>query len=67
MTEQRILELEQQLRAANEAIVKLASANTDLTAQLAEAALRSKRLRRSSQRGEASLRQELTVAQNRKF
>jgi len=64
---ERILELEQQLAAANESIVKLTAANAELTRQATDADLRSKKLRRSSRRDESSLRAQLSVAQNRKF
>lgn len=67
MSAERILELEQLLAAANDSIAKLTASNTELTKQAADAELRSKKLRRNSRRDESSLRQQLTVAQNRKF
>lgn len=81
MTEQelsaRILELEQQLLTANEAVAKLALANeavakltlsnAELTKQLSSADTQNKKLKRTSRRDESSLRQQLTVAQSRRF
>jgi len=63
MPEERILELEQQLAAANEVVAKLTLANAELTKQSADAELRNKKLKRSSRRDESSLRQQLTIAQ----
>jgi phage shock protein A len=71
MTEQqileRILELEQQLLTANETVAKLILSTTELTRQLSEAETRNKKLKRSSRRDESSFRQQLSVAQSRRF
>jgi hypothetical protein len=67
MSEQRILELEQQLLTANEAVAKLTLANAELTKQLSDADSRNKKLKRSSRRDESSFRQQLSVAQSRRF
>lgn len=71
MTEQeflaRILELEQQLLTANEAVAKLTLSNAELTKQLSAADTQNKKLKRTSRRDESSLRQQLTVAQSRRF
>jgi len=81
MTEQqileRILELEQQLLTANEAVAKLALANeavakltlanTELIRQLSSADTQNKKLKRSSRRDESSFREQLPVAQRRRL
>ena len=81
MTEQempaRILELEQQLLIANEAVAKLALANeavakltlanAELTKQLSDAESRRLKQKRSAKRDESSFRQQLTAAQGRRF
>ena len=67
MSEQRILELEQQLLTANETVAKLTLSNTELTRQLSDADTRNKKLKRSSRRDESSFRQQLTAAQGRRF
>ena len=71
MTEQqileRILELEQQLLTANEAVAKLTLANTELIRQLSSADTQNKKLKRSSRRDESSFREQLSVAQRRRL
>ena len=81
MTEQelsaRILELEQQLLTANEAVAKLALANeavakltlanAELIKQLSSADTQNKKLKRSSRRDENTFREQLTIAQRRRF
>ena len=67
MSEQRILELEQQLLTANEAVAKLTLSNAGLTKQLADAEARNMKLKRTSRRDESSFRQQLSVAQSRRL
>ncbi len=67
MPQARILELEQSLSAANDAIAQLTRANADLTRQVAEAETRNKKLKRSARNGESVLKDQLTAAQNRRF
>jgi hypothetical protein len=67
MSEQRILELEQQLLTANEAMAKLTLSNTDLTRQLSDADTRNKKLKRSSRRDEWAFKEQLSIAQSRHF
>jgi F0F1-type ATP synthase membrane subunit b/b' len=67
MSEQRILELEQQLLTANEAVAKLTLANAELTKKLTEAESHRLKMKRSAKRDESSLRQQLSVAQSRRF
>jgi phage shock protein A len=67
MSEQHILELEQQLRTANEAVAKLTLSNAELTKQLSDAEMRHMKLKRSARRDESSFRQQLSVAQSRRF
>ncbi|MDD2765419.1 MAG: hypothetical protein PHE83_15765 [Opitutaceae bacterium] len=67
MSEQRILELEQQLLTANEAVAKLTLSNAELTRQVADGEARNKKLKRSSRRDESAFRQQLTAAQGRRF
>ena len=71
MTEQempaRILELEQQLLTANEAVAKLTLANAELTRQLSEAESHRLKMKRSAKRDESSFREQLSVAQSRRF
>ena len=66
MSEQRILELEQQLVTANDAVAKLTLSNTDLTTKLSDAEGRNKRLMRSSRRDESTLRDQLASAMSRR-
>jgi hypothetical protein len=71
MTEQemptRILELEQQLLTANEAVAKLTLANAELTKKLSDAESQRLKQKRSAKRDESSFRQQLTAAQGRRF
>lgn len=67
MPQARILELEQSLSAANDAIAQLTRANADLTRQVVEAETRNKKLKRSARNGESVLKDQLTAAQNRRF
>ena len=81
MTEQempaRILELEQQLLIANEAVAKLALANeavakltlanAELTRKLTDAEAQRLKMKRSAKRDESSLRQQLSAAQSKRF
>jgi phage shock protein A len=67
MSEQRILELEQQLLTANEAVAKLTLSNAELTRQLSDAETRHMKLKRSSWRNGSAFRQQLSVAQSRRF
>jgi hypothetical protein len=66
MSEQRILELEQQLLTANESLLKLTLANAELITQLSNADSRNKKLKRSARSDESSLRSQLEVAQSRR-
>ena len=66
MSEQRILELEQQLLTANEAVAKFTLANAELTQQLAEADTRFRKLKRNSRSDESSFRSQLATAQSRR-
>ena len=63
----RIHELEQQLLIANEAVAKLTLANAELTKKLSDAESHRLKQKRSAKRDESSLRQQLSVAQNRRF
>jgi F0F1-type ATP synthase membrane subunit b/b' len=63
----RIHELEQQLLAANEAVAKLTLANAELTRQLSEAESHRLKMKRSAKRDESSFREQLSVAQSRRF
>ncbi len=66
MSEQRILELEQQLIAANEAVAKLTLTNAELVIQVANAESRNKKLKRSARNDESSLQAQLAVAISRR-
>jgi len=66
MSEERILALEQQLLAANEAVAKLTLANTELTAKISEAETRNKKLKRSARNDESAFRSQLAIAQGRR-
>lgn len=67
MSEQRILELEQLLLTANEAVAKLTLSTVDLTRQLSDADTRNKKLKRNSRRDEWAFKEQLSVAQSRRF
>lgn len=67
MSEQRILELEQQLITTNETVTKLTLSNAELTKQLSDAESRNKKLLRTSRRSESTFREQLSTAQNRRF
>lgn len=67
MHEQRILELEQLLTAANQAVATLTQTNQGLIRQLADAEMRNKKLKRNSRNDESVLKQQITDAQNRRF
>jgi hypothetical protein len=67
MSEQRILELEQLLLTANEAVAKLTLSTAELTRQLSDADTRNKKLKRSSRRDEWAFKEQLSVAQSRRF
>jgi phage shock protein A len=64
MPAQRIMELEQQLVTANAAVAQLTVSVTELTAQVADAELRNKKLRRNSKNSESSFKDQLAMAQN---
>jgi len=66
MTDEGIQKLEHQLLAANAAVANLTAANLILTAQLAAAESRNKKLKRTSRQNESVLRTELSHAQNRR-
>ena len=66
MPDQPILNLEQQLQSANDAVAKLTLANAELTLQLSSAESRNKKLKRSSRNDESVLRSQLAVAQSRR-
>lgn len=66
MSEQRILELEQQLTAANESVAKLTLANTELTKHLSDADTRFRKLRRNARSDESAFRSQLATAQSRR-
>jgi phage shock protein A len=66
MSAERILELEQQLVTANEAVASITLANAELTKQLADAESRNKKLKRNARSDESSLRSQLAVAQSRR-
>ncbi len=67
MSEQCTLELEQQLFTANETVAKLTLSNAELTKQLADSEVRNMKLKRASRRDESTFRQQLSVAQSRRF
>jgi len=64
MPAQRIMELEQQLVTANDTVAKLTLSVTELTAQVADAELRNKKLRRNSKNSESSFKDQLAMAQS---
>jgi phage shock protein A len=64
MPAQRILELEQQLVTAHATVANLTASVTALTAQVADAELRNKKLRRNSKNSESSFKDQLAMAQN---
>lgn len=73
MSEQRILELEQQLAAAHESVANLTHANADLTLanadltkQMTESDTRFRKLKRNARSDESSLRSQLATAQSRR-
>ncbi len=66
MSAERILELEQQLVTANEAVASITLLNAELTRQLADAESRNKKLKRNARSDESSLRSQLAVAQSRR-
>jgi phage shock protein A len=66
MPERRIKELELQLAAANEIIVKLTATNDQLTRGLAEAESYNKKLRRNARRDESTFKEQLATAQIRR-
>jgi len=66
MSAERILELEQQLVTANEAVASITLVNAELTRQLADAESRNKKLKRNARSDESSLRSQLAVAQSRR-
>jgi phage shock protein A len=66
MSAERIIELEQQLVIANEALASITLANAELTKQLADAESRNKKLKRNARSDESSLRSQLAVAQSRR-
>jgi hypothetical protein len=67
MSEQRILELEQQLLTANEAVAKMTLSNAELTKKFVDVERQYTRLKHTSRRDESSFRQQLAVAQGRRF
>ncbi len=67
MHEQRIVELEQLLAAANLSVAAMAQTNQELTRQLADAEMRNKKLKRNSRNDESALKQQIADAQNRRF
>lgn len=67
MSEQHILELEQQLLTTNEAVAKLTVSNAELTRQLTDSEARNKRLMRNTRRDENAFREQLSAAQSRRF
>jgi hypothetical protein len=58
------MELEQQLVTAHAAVAKLNVSVTELTAQVADAELRNKKLRRNSKNSESSFKDQLAMAQS---
>jgi hypothetical protein len=66
MPEQRIKELETQLRAAQESIIHLTKVNSELTAGLKAAEVAFKRVRRTARQDGNTLRDEISVLQRRR-
>lgn len=67
MPEQRIMELEVQLCAAQEKIADLTKANAELTAGLKAAEVAFKRVRRTARQDGNILRDQITTLQSRRF
>ncbi|MDB6114498.1 MAG: hypothetical protein JWQ83_1800 [Lacunisphaera sp.] len=66
MSELRIIELEQQLVIAHQAVAKFTLENAELTQRLADADLRFRKLKRNSRSDESAFRSQLAVAQSRR-
>lgn len=66
MSQNRIVELEQQLMTAHGAVAALTLANAALTEQLSDADGRARKLKRLSRNHESSLKEQLAVAQSRR-
>lgn len=73
MSEQRILELEQQLTSAHESVARLTLANADLvlanselTKQVSDSDTRFRKLKRNARSDESNLRSQLATAQSRR-
>lgn len=66
MPEQRIAELELQLLAANDTILKLTQSNAQLTSSLADAEVRNRKIRKSARRDESSFKEQLAAANSRR-
>lgn len=66
MPQNRIVELEQQLLAAQSAVAALTAANAALTEQVSDADGRARKLKRMSRNHESSLKEQLAVAQSRR-
>ena len=58
------MELEQQLVTANATVAQLTVSVTALTAQVADAELRNKKLRRNSKNSESTFKDQLAMAQS---
>lgn len=67
MEEQRIKELEAQLHTAQENIVQLTKVNTELTEVLKSSEAAFKRARRTARQDGNTLRDEISVLQQRRF
>lgn len=67
VSEQRIMELESQLSAAQERIGDLTKANAELTAGLKAAEVAFKRVRRTARQDGNTLREQITTLQSRRF
>jgi hypothetical protein len=66
MSAARIEELETQLRAALASIAALNTRNAELTRELSEAGMRSKKIQRNARRDASTLQDQLAVAQRRR-
>ena len=67
MPEQRILDLEYRLAAAQTSIIQLTKDKADLTASLANAEVSLKKSRRTARQDGNTLRDQITTLQSRRF
>lgn len=66
MPEQKIKQLEAELLTAHAAVAQLTKANAELTGRLKDAELAFKRVRRTARQDGNTLRDEISVLQNRR-